>query len=83
MLFRAHSNHVTWDGNELFSNSDVSLSDENSGVMDRASNLSLGNESLKSSFHELGKGQTQYVIEFSLRFLEKTESNHSSDKGIT
>ena len=51
--------------------------------MDSVSKLSFGNESLKSSFHELGKSKTQYVIQFPLRFLQQAKSDHSSDKGIT
>ena len=83
MLFRAHSHKVGRDVHELFANSDVSLSDENSGMVHRVSELSLGNESLKSSFHHLVSGQTQDVIEFSLGFLQESNSYHSSDKSIT
>lgn len=83
MLFRANSNEIRWNVNELLSNSDVSLSDENSSVVNRVGELSLGNECLKSSLHDLGKGKTQDVIELSFVFLEYSESNHSSDKGIT
>ena len=53
VLFRAHSYQVTWDVNELFSNSNMSLSDENSSVMDGVSELSLGDEGLESSLHDL------------------------------
>jgi len=83
VLFRANSHKVAWNVNELLSNGDVALSDENSGVMDRVSELSLCDDGLKSSLHHLGEGETQDVIELSLVILEKTESNHSSDKGIT
>jgi len=83
MLFTANSDQVAWDVNELFSNGDVSLSDENSSVMNWVGELSLGNEGLESSLHELGKGKSKDVIEFSFTFLEESESNHSSDKGIT
>ena len=83
VLLRADSDHITWDSYELLANSNVSLSDQNSSVMHGVSELSLGNESLKSSFHELGKSQTQYVIQLSFGLLQKAESDHSSDKGIT
>ena len=64
MLFRADSYHEAGNSHELFSDCDVSLSDQYSSVMDSAGQLSLGNKGLKSSFHELGKSETQYVIEF-------------------
>lgn len=83
MLLRANSDHVTGDSYELLANCNVSLSDQYSCVMHGVSELSLGNESLESSFHELGKSQTQYVIQFSLGLLQKAESDHSSNKGIT
>lgn len=83
VLFRADSNQETWNVHELFTNSNVSLSDENSSVMNGVSELSLGNESLKSSLHDLGEWETQYVIELSFVFLEHSKSNHSSDKSIT
>jgi len=70
VLFRANSNHIAGNGNKLFTDSDVSLSNENSGVVNSAGELSLGDKSLKSSLHELGKGKTQDVIELSLRLLE-------------
>jgi hypothetical protein len=61
----------------------VSLSDEDAGVMDGVGELSLGDDGLKSSLHHLVEGETEHVIELSLVLLEETESNHSSDKGIT
>lgn len=83
VLLRANSHKVAGNVNELLSNGDVALSDEDSGVMDRVSELSLSDDGLESSLHHLGEGETQDVIELSLVILEKTESNHSSDKGIT
>ena len=83
MLLRADSNHETGDGNKLFANSDVSLSNKDSSVMDGASNFPLGDKSLKSSLHELGKGKSQDIIEFSFSLFKESESYHSSDKCIT
>jgi len=83
VLLRAHSNEVAGDVDELLSNSDVALSNEDAGVMDRVGKLSLGNDGLESSLHHLGEGKTEHVIELSLVLLEETESDHSSDKGIT
>ena len=83
MLLRADSHQVAGDVDELLSNRDVSLSDEHAGVMHRVGKLSLGNDGLEASLHHLGQGKTKHVIELSLILLEETESNHSSDKGIT
>lgn len=83
MLLRADSNKIAGNVHELLSNGDVSLSDENTSVVNRVGELSLGNDSLKSSLHHLVEGETQDVIELSLILLQETESNHSSDEGIT
>lgn len=83
VLFRADSNEVAGNVNELFADGNVSLSDQYSSVMDRVAELSLGNDGLESSLKHLVNGETEHVIELSLIFLEETESNHSSDKSIT
>ena len=67
----------------MLSNGDVSLSDKDSGVMDAGSELSLGNEGLESSFHELVNGQTEDVIELSLVLLQQTELDNSSNESVT
>lgn len=67
----------------MFANGDVSLSDENSGVMDGESNVSLHDEGLEATFHELGDGQTKDVIELALRLVEESDTDHTADEGIT
>jgi len=83
VLLRGDSNHERWDVDHLLTNSDVSLSDQDSSMMDRVSEFLFGDDGLESSFHELVEGKTEDVIELSLVFLEETESDHSSKKGIT
>jgi hypothetical protein len=61
----------------------VSLTDEYSGVMDRLGEVSLHHEGLETTFHELSNGQTKDVIELALASVEESETNHTSDKGIT
>lgn len=83
VLLRGNSNHEGGDVDHLLADSDVSLSDEDTGVVDGLSELLLDDESLESSLHELGDGQTEDVIEFALGVLEETESHHASNKGLT
>ena len=83
MLLRAHSNEIAWDVDELLADGDVSLSDEDTGVVNGVSKLSLGNDGLESSLHHLVEGKTEDVIELSLVLLQETESNHSSNESIT
>jgi hypothetical protein len=83
MLFRGDSDHERWNVNHLLTNSDVSLSDQNSGMMDGVSEFLLSDEGLESSFHELVEGKTENIIKLSFVLLEETKSDHSSKEGIT
>jgi len=67
----------------LLADSDVALADQDAGLMDGGSELSLHDEGLESAFEELGDGETEYVIELSLRVLKEAETDHTSDEGIT
>jgi len=82
-LFRGASDEERGDVNHLFADGDVSLSDEDTGLMYGSSEVSLDNEGLESSFHELVDGQTEHVIELALVLVEETKSDHALDEGIT
>ena len=70
VLFRRNSNQVTGNVDKLLAYCDVSLSDQNSGVMNWVGNLSLEDQGLESSLQHLGEGKTQDVIQLSFRFFE-------------
>lgn len=80
VLLRRHSDHEGRDVNHLLADSDVSLTDKNTGVMDRGGELAFGNEGLKTSLHELGQVESKDVIELSLRLLEESKSYHALQK---
>jgi hypothetical protein len=82
-LFRGASDEERGDINHLFADGDVSLSDEDTGLMDGSGEVSLDNEGLETSFHELVDGQTEHVIELALVLVEETKSDHALDEGIT
>ena len=73
VLLGGGSHHVRWDVDELFSNRDVSLSDEDSGVVKRFGVVPDGDLSLQSSLHELCECETEDVIELSLILLQQAE----------
>ena len=58
VLLRWNSYHEWWNVNKLLSDSNMSLSYQNSCMMNWICELSLWNKSLKSSLHELVKSQT-------------------------
>lgn len=71
------------DVDHLLADSDVSLSDEDAGLMYGSSEVSLDDEGLESAFHELVDGQTEDIIELTLVLVEETKSDHALDEGIT
>ena len=83
VLLGRDTNHEGRDVHHLLADGDVLLADEDTGVVDAVGDLSLHDEGLKTALHELGDGQTQDVIEFSLRVLEETETDHTADEGLT
>ena len=58
VLLRWNSYHVWWNVNKLLSDSNMSLSYQNSCMMNWICELSLANKSLKSSLHKLVKSQS-------------------------
>lgn len=83
MLLGGDSHHEGGDVDHLLADGDVSLSDQNTGVVHGLGELLLHDEGLESSLHELRDGQTEDIIEFALGVLEETKSDHASNKGLT
>ena len=67
----------------MLSNGDVSLADQDAGVVNAVGNLSLHDESLESAFHKLANGETEDVIELSLSVLKETEADHAADESLS
>ena len=83
MLLRGDTDHEGGNVNHLLTDSDVLLSDEDAGVVDGVSDLSLHDEGLESTFHKLGNSKTKDVIELSLRLFEEAEADHAGEEGLT
>ena len=83
MAFTGSTYHERWDGNELLADSNLSLADEDAGLVDGLGERSLVHEGLKSSLHEERDSQSEDKIEFALLALKETESHHTPDKGLT
>ena len=82
-LLGGSSHEERRDSDELLADGDVSLSDEDSGHVDGFGEVSLDNEGLESSLHELVDGQTKDVIELTLVLVEESKTDHSLDEGLT
>jgi len=82
-LLGGSSDEERRDSDELLADGDVSLSDEDSGHVDGFGEVSLDDEGLESSLHELVDGQTKDVIELTLVLVEESKTDHSLDEGLT
>ena len=83
VLLGRDTDHEGRDVDHLLTDSDVLLSDEDASVVHGVGDLSLHDEGLETTFHELGNGETKDVIELSLRLLEETETDHAGEEGLT
>ena len=83
VLLGADANHKGWDIDSLFADGDVPSVNEDTGVVDRVGKVALLDESLQSALQELGRSQTEHIIELALVVLQETESHHSADEGLT
>ena len=61
-LFKRNSAHERRNINHLFTNSNVSLSDQDSSNMEEVNKFFLSDEGLESSFHELVEDKIENLI---------------------
>ena len=83
MLLRIQSDDERWDVDNLLANSDVTLLDQDSGVVDRLSETKLVDTSLQSSLQEIFDLEGKHVIELHARLIEHTDSDKTSNQGVT
>lgn len=83
VLLGVQSNHERWNVDDLLTNSDVSLGDQDSSVVDRSSQTQLEDLGLQSSLQEVLWSQSQDVIQLHLVLWQDTDSNQSSDQSVT
>ena len=67
----------------MSANSDVSVSDDDSSVVNGLSEVALQDNSLKSSLQESVDGETQDVIQFVFRFIQDTHLIKFLHEGAT
>jgi hypothetical protein len=82
-LLGVESNNERGNVDHLLSDSDVPLSDQDSGVVHALGQTALEDLGLQSSLHEILGLQGQDVIESHTGVIEHTDSDQSSDQGVT
>lgn len=61
----------------------MSLADEDAGMMDGLSQSKLEYLSLETTFQEIFDFQTQHVIELHAGFIQHSNTDQTTEKGIT
>lgn len=82
-LLGVESNNERGNVDHLLSDSDVPLSDQDSGVVHALGQTTLEDLGLQSSLHEILGLQGQDVIESHTGVVQHTDSDQSSDQGVT
>ena len=67
----------------LLTNTDVSLLDENTGVVDRLGKAKLEDLGLESSLQEVLDTESKDIIELHLVLGKNTDADETSDQGVT
>ena len=82
MLLAVQSHSETGHVDNLLANTDVSLLDQDSGVVDRLGETELVDTGLKTSFQEIFDTEGQHVIKLHAGFVEDANSDETTDEGI-
>lgn len=83
VLLGVQSDDERWDVDNLLANSDVSLLDQDTGVVDGLGKAELVDTGLKSSLQEIFDFEGQDVIELHAGLIEDTDSDETSNQGVT
>lgn len=83
VLLGVQSNNERWDVDNLLTNSNVSLGDQDTGMVDRSGQTQLVNLGLQTSLQEVLWLQGQNVIQLLLVLGQDTSTDQSSDQSVT
>ena len=83
MRLTGDAHHEARDVDDLAAHGDVTLADEDAGVVLAFRDVSFCHESLQATLHELLNSQSQHVIELALAVLEQAQAHHTADQRLT
>ena len=82
VLLTVQPHDKAWHIDNLLSDTDVSLLDEDSGMVDGLGKTEFVDAGLQAAFQEIFNLEGKHVIEFHARFVEDTDADEPSDQGI-
>lgn len=82
MLLAVQSDDEAGDVDNLLSDTDMALLDEDTGVVDGLGKAELVDAGLQTAFQEIFDFQGEHVIELHAGFIEHTDPDETTDKGV-
>ena len=83
MLLGVETDHVGGDVDDLLSDADVTLADEDTGVVDGLGETELVDTGLETALQEILNLQSQDVIELHAGLVEHTDTDETANEGIS
>jgi hypothetical protein len=83
VLLGVETDNERWDIDDLLADADVSLADENTGVMDGLGEAELVDAGLETALQEILNLEGQDVIELHAGLVEDTDANETANEGIS
>lgn len=83
MLLRVDLDEERWYIYNLLSDANVSLADENTGMMDALCQSKLEDEGLETTLQHILWCQSQHIIQFVLVLGQESVLEHSSQQGLS
>ena len=82
MLLAVQSDHKAGHIDDLLSNTDVALFDEDSGVVNGLGETELVDTGLQAALKEIFDFEGEHVIELHAGFVEHTDTDETADKCV-
>lgn len=83
VLLGVETNDEGGNVNDLLANTDVTLTDQDTGVVNGLGETELVDTGLQTTLQEILNLQGQNVIELHAGFIEDTDTNETSNEGVT
>jgi len=80
---RLDSHHEGWHGHNLAADTDVTLADEHTSVVDGLGKTTLEDEGLEATLHEVLKVEGEHIIQTLLVLVEDSITDHTAHEGLT
>jgi hypothetical protein len=83
VLLRVKTDNERGDVDNLLANTDVTLTDQDTGVVDGLGKTELVDTSLQTALQEILNLQGQHVIELHTGLVEDTNTHETANEGVT